>query len=266
MLNNKHQNSSCRFAEEIVSYIYGESSASEKIDFETHLQNCASCADELADFAFVRSSISEWRAEEFLQMETPAIAIPLMKTADSVETTQVSTEKRPWFAALVEMFSLSPMRATAAAAFAVLAICAGIAIWAFNFSDEKVIVDKGNLNISPSPTVPANKNNDIAQKDGTSSKDKDSTKKQSENDKQTTESNTSDEKVVQIKDSVNKKGQSNSPKTDANVPNRKLNDNKNSDKQNKETDKSLPDLSPMTDDEDETLRLTDLFDEIDTED
>ena len=65
MLNNNH-NPSCAFAEQIVSYLYNETNAKEKAAFDAHLNNCSTCADELAGFGFVRSSIVEWKNAEFL--------------------------------------------------------------------------------------------------------------------------------------------------------------------------------------------------------
>ena len=60
MSNNNHI-SKCIYSAEIIAYLYGEIAKKEKSAFETHLPNCSNCTDELADFAFARFSVQEWR-------------------------------------------------------------------------------------------------------------------------------------------------------------------------------------------------------------
>jgi hypothetical protein len=76
MMNNNHKNTGCGFTEELISYLYGESSASEKATFETHLQNCSICTDELQAFSGVHFSINDWKEKDFDALETPVIEIP----------------------------------------------------------------------------------------------------------------------------------------------------------------------------------------------
>ncbi len=121
MLNNNH-NSSCVFAEQIVSYLYGEVNDNEKAAFDVHLFKCSSCTDELAEFGLVRSSIDEWKHQSVDVLETPFINIPYPVT--------VSTEKQFRLGALRQLFSFSPTWATA---FAALILCIVAAFFAFNF-------------------------------------------------------------------------------------------------------------------------------------
>ncbi len=143
MLNNNH-NSSCAFAEQIVSYLYGEVNDNEKAAFDVHLYKCSSCTDELAEFGLVRSSIDEWKHQSFDVLETPFINIPYPVT--------VSTEKQFRFGALRQLFSLSPTWTTA---FAVLIVCIGVAFFAFNFSTENEVANNENkpVNAVTSPNV-----------------------------------------------------------------------------------------------------------------
>ncbi len=138
MLDTNHQNSSCAFAEQLVSYLYNEANAQEKSVFESHLTNCEKCADELSAFGFVRSSVQQWRTEEFSPMQTPAMEIPFEKSS---EISVKSTEKRSWFADLRQLFTLFPAQ-TMVAAFAVLAVCIGLTLFAYNFSGKTEIAEK----------------------------------------------------------------------------------------------------------------------------
>ncbi len=148
MLDTNHQNSSCAFAEQIVSYLYSEADRQSKAKFELHLTTCADCSDELAGFGFVRSSVQEWRNEEFLQLAIPAMEIPFEKFSEIVIS---PTEKRSWLADLRQLFTLSPAWTTAATAFAALAICVGLTLVAVNFSGTADVA--GNNKITPEKSV-----------------------------------------------------------------------------------------------------------------
>lgn len=135
MLDTTHQNLSCAFAEEIVSYLYGEADEQTKTKFEAHLTNCKNCADELSAFGFVRSSVQQWRTEEFLLMQTPSIEIPFEKSPEIIAG---STGKYSWFTNLRQLFTLSPAWTTAFVAFAV---CVGLTFIIINFSGSNDIAE-----------------------------------------------------------------------------------------------------------------------------
>jgi hypothetical protein len=67
---------SCLFGEELVSYIYDELPASERISFEEHLLNCSSCTSEFAELSMSRLGVYEWHRDEFVPLETPRFVIP----------------------------------------------------------------------------------------------------------------------------------------------------------------------------------------------
>ncbi len=145
MLDTNHKNSSCAFAEQLVSYLYNEANAQEKSVFESHLVNCENCADELSAFGFVRSSVQQWRTEEFSPMQTPAMKIPF---EESREIRINSMEKHSWFANLRQLFTLSPTWATA---FATLIVCVGMIFLAINFSGSNDVAE--NNQIAPEKSV-----------------------------------------------------------------------------------------------------------------
>jgi hypothetical protein len=156
MLNNNinHIHSTCAFAERIVAYLYDEASAKERTEFETHLIKCSNCADELAEFGAVRSSVAEWR-DEFLTLNAPIINIPELKQPRFVVNQAVSNDKRSWLADFRKLFSLSPMWKPATAAFASLVVCVGIALLVFLFSGKNELAVDNNQMIE-SPVSPAN--------------------------------------------------------------------------------------------------------------
>lgn len=61
----------------LVAYLYDEINAEQKIRFEEHLAGCPNCEAELASFGLVRSSITYWKQTDFegltpLHIELPA--------------------------------------------------------------------------------------------------------------------------------------------------------------------------------------------------
>src|SRR5690349_12927740 len=137
MMNNNHKKSGCGFDEELVSYIYGETDAVEKAEFERHLAACSSCADELKAFSGALSAIGDWKALEFDALRTPAIEIPY----PSAER-EVSSGKESWLPALVrDLFSSFSPRglALAAACVAILAVAAGAVLFMTNSNGGKDI-------------------------------------------------------------------------------------------------------------------------------
>lgn len=86
MTHNNNHHSQCDFAEQVVSFLYGENNEAEKKSFEAHLLNCTSCTDELTGFTTVRSSIQEWRSEEFANLLAPSFEIPSAKKEQVVSS------------------------------------------------------------------------------------------------------------------------------------------------------------------------------------
>jgi len=66
----------CKFAEQLVSYLYGELEEVERRKFEEHLQVCEFCADELEAFSKIRFAVSQWRQNDFECLPTPEIRLP----------------------------------------------------------------------------------------------------------------------------------------------------------------------------------------------
>lgn len=141
MRSEESVNLMCEFSETIVPYLYGEASAHEGERFESHMLGCSACTDEFAELSFSRYSVFEWQKEEFASMPTPEFVIPY--DVKNVEATGFLTGLR-------ELIAFN--WATAAGAFAVIAVVAGLGFFVVNFSgnseSQLAGVDETNKNIS----------------------------------------------------------------------------------------------------------------------
>ena len=72
-MKESFERNDCGRAGQLLGYLYGESAAAERADFERHLHDCAACRDELAAFAHVRGSVADFRAE--LLQTAPAVSL-----------------------------------------------------------------------------------------------------------------------------------------------------------------------------------------------
>ncbi len=146
MLDNNNYN--CEFAGELLSYLYGEIGKREKSEFETHLNSCSNCAEELAGFGSIRSSILDWQLE-FTKLQTPIFILPIENARRVSET--FSAEKVSWLAEFRKLFTVSPF--SVRTAFAALAICLGLTIFIFIFSNNsknsEIAINEVNKNVAP---------------------------------------------------------------------------------------------------------------------
>jgi hypothetical protein len=99
----------CDRADDLISFLYGESNEREALDFNQHLQACANCQNEFASLGGVRESIALWKAEAL--------------SAARVEVAQTPMRRRSAVAALREFFALSPLWMKGAVGFAAVVFC-----------------------------------------------------------------------------------------------------------------------------------------------
>ena len=95
----------CARAEDMVTYLYNESTPAEVKDFEKHVQHCSSCRSELATFGDVREAMGEWRQQALGSLTSPAIEA---EAARHFAPVVAPTRRRSALAALREFFTLSP--------------------------------------------------------------------------------------------------------------------------------------------------------------
>jgi anti-sigma factor RsiW len=124
MLNNGNK-INCEFKDDIVSYLYDETGASERTKFENHLAHCSVCTDEFAAISNARFSVFEWQREEFADLATPEIVIPYpaKRTDEGSVTTGIWAPVRAWL-------SLGSFPVAIAVG---LVLCLGLGLTAFQF-------------------------------------------------------------------------------------------------------------------------------------
>ena len=134
MLNNNIQNRECTFAEQLVAYLYDEIGVAEKPAFEAHLLDCENCADEFREFSNINFSLSEWRKADFETLSFPVFVMP--------QTFKAKSEKVSPLAAIRAYLTFSPI--FTAATLTALLICAGLLLFATSFSSEKDVAERKN--------------------------------------------------------------------------------------------------------------------------
>lgn len=253
MLDNNHKSKDCDWGEALVEYLYGEAAEKESAAFEAHLESCAACTQEMEAFSGVHFAISDWKSKEFDTIQTPAIEIPYEKAE---RQTEVSSVKESWLPAFIrDLFSLSPRGWTlATASFAVLVICAGVAFLTMK-PQKRDDVAETNKNSRPAVVPTIEKTPEQTNVNKTTSTDREVKPLKEQNATQpelAVESNKkNNSRVVKAVET---------PRPTPKVDNTKNNDVKRNNKNNNETaPKVIPD-----DEEDDSLRLAELFEEIDT--
>jgi hypothetical protein len=227
MLSNNHN--SCRFAEQIVAYIYDEATATEKENFEAHLPNCLSCADEIAGFGLVRSSITDWRKTEIYEPQT--------------------VEKSSWLEGFRKLLTFNPAWA---GGFAAMLVCVGL-IWVFSGDSKPPIAANTAQEIPPVISNQDKEKTPQPQEEKVSVNPKEEDSKIAPKPVKAVE-----KKIVQPTQNPVRasktvpKPKSVTPKTD------------NFYAGNKSQKQKAPTLSEVDGDEDNSLRLAELFDEIDS--
>ena len=76
MMNTNADNLMCEYADSVVPYLYRELPPREVAIFEAHLEHCSGCTDEFAAVADARYSVYEWHQEAFVPLATPRFVIP----------------------------------------------------------------------------------------------------------------------------------------------------------------------------------------------
>src|SRR5437764_9004833 len=111
----------CHRAEDLVTYLYGEASEADALDFRNHLGQCDSCRGEFTLFNQVHDSIAVWRSEALGASFNPA-PVPGAATINSTQFIR-HERKLSALAALREFFTVSPLWLRSATAFAALLLC-----------------------------------------------------------------------------------------------------------------------------------------------
>ena len=112
---------------ELVSYIYGEMDDLARDRFETHLAGCDECAVEIGAYADARLGVIEWRRNDFEPLATPAIIIPDTQPV----ATLVSRRPQAGWSAWIETILALPRYVQAGMGLATAALVLGALYLAF---------------------------------------------------------------------------------------------------------------------------------------
>ncbi len=152
MLNDNHKNSNCADNEPLISYLYNEIGAAGKVEFEAHLETCADCRSDLTEFGSARTAVREWRGAEFDKLATPIFEIPTKVVQTSTLSAKVSRSR---LADWRQIFAFKP--ALAMSVCALLIGLFGAAMFIFNLGRTgEIVKNTGNQNSANtivSPTV-----------------------------------------------------------------------------------------------------------------
>ena len=133
----------CPRTNEIVSYMYGEIGGPSALEFESHLADCMACTDEFAAVSVARFSVFEWQKEEFSHLPTPEIVIPYATPADAAATVPVITAVRAWLGSLSFPIAVAAM----------IVVCVSLGVVVFNIVGRREQQVAGNI---AAPAIPQN--------------------------------------------------------------------------------------------------------------
>jgi anti-sigma factor RsiW len=108
-MNQDFLTQDCNRQDELLSVLYGEASAEDARQFQTHLRQCASCNEQYETFSGVRSSVRELRDQALVGFQSPSVSRKV--------------EQKSARAALRAFFDLSPGWMKFGTAFATAALC-----------------------------------------------------------------------------------------------------------------------------------------------
>lgn len=230
--------SGCKFSADIVPYMYGELSATDCSAFESHLLNCGECTDEFAAISNARYEVYDWKKLEFDPLATPRFEIPY-----ETETLVAAS----WVEKLRAVFAQS--WAVPGVAFAGLVIVAVFAASFLMLGDRGVdIAGEDNSNRGPVNMPVAAKTND--------------TPDVSKDENATISSPVSPTKVEPVK--IGGRGRVEQKRAVEDLrftPTRSVEK-----KQTSAQNQNPPRLNEFSEDEDTSLRLAELFEDIETSD
>jgi hypothetical protein len=142
---NGHHDFGGGHGEELVSYIYGELDPPRRDAFESHLSGCDECAVELASFSEARLGVIEWRREDFEHLATPEIGIPY----ETVTSTELVPGRNGLFADVLTAIRGLSALSKIGVAFAAACLAVGIAYFAaFTPKQNVEVASKASPNVN----------------------------------------------------------------------------------------------------------------------
>ena len=125
-MNEITNSPSCERASDLIAFLYNEASEHERRDFESHLNECRVCREEVASFGVVRELVTTWRDEVL----SGFVSTPLPDRAN----------RKSALAAFRQFFDLSPLWLKGATALVVLALfaLATVALYQLQTNNQQI--------------------------------------------------------------------------------------------------------------------------------
>ena len=138
-------NCSCTHGEEMLAYLYNELSPEAREQFEAHMGSCFECIDEFAELAASRYSVFEWKSVEFVPMATPKFVIPSKRKPATAS----------WFDGVKAALAWNGWAFAGGAAATILVAFVGIALWNVQ-PDTTIAVNDAvpTIDNAPAPSRP----------------------------------------------------------------------------------------------------------------
>ena len=227
---NEANYSACKFSVDIVPYMYGELSVSGTTAFESHLVECSECTDEFAVISNARYEVYDWKKLAFDPIATPVFEIPYEAAEPAVS----------WVDKLRAAFGQS--WAVPSVAFAGLIVASVIgAVFMFS-GDDQLVVQNDNKNSGGTTAVNSPRRDVLP-----------------------VVSNPSETKPDQVKsDPV--PAQISSPRQIEAKRIKAVKASRTEEKPTSARNQKAPRLNEFTDEEDDSLRLAELFEDVETSD
>ena len=137
---NNEAKFSCPQGEDMLAYLYDELPPYGRERFEAHLESCFECIDEFAELAVSKYSVFEWKSVEFAPLPTPKFVFPIERKAQAAS----------WFDGVRNAFAWNSWAVAGGAAAIMLLAVMGIALWNVQ-PDVNIAVNEPEPAIENSP-------------------------------------------------------------------------------------------------------------------
>jgi hypothetical protein len=145
-MNEANKTPACDQHEALVAYLYKEATPGEARCFETHLNDCAACKQELAGFERVREQLQHWQVAD----------LPIVRVV-----ADPPPQKRSFLAVFKELFTVMPIWAKVASVAALALLVMAVTGTSVSLGRDGVSLRADLLRRQPSPiqpTAPASPN------------------------------------------------------------------------------------------------------------
>ena len=237
---NNETKFSCAHGEEMLAYLYDELSPDGRERFETHMESCFECIDEFAELAFSRYSVFEWKSLEFAPLPTPKFVVPVERKPATAS----------WFDGIRAAFAWNGWAVAGGAAAVTLFAVIGIALW--NVQPDTTIAVSEPVRSLPAvdSAEPSNRRSvEIAETERAYVEPRVETRQESEPAHRTAPQS---ERPIVAKAVTVRKAPAERRESRRTTANERL--------------QNSPTLGQYVEDQDESLRLSDIFDDLDSRD